>query len=60
LIVAHVPPRRISTPWPPWPALRLLHFRAFFFFSGHGVALSDANDILPSDIPDVAAEQNLS
>jgi formylglycine-generating enzyme required for sulfatase activity len=30
---------------------------AFFFFSGHGVALSDGNYILPSDIPDVEAEQ---
>jgi formylglycine-generating enzyme required for sulfatase activity len=30
---------------------------AFFFFSGHGVALSDGNYILPSDIPNVEAEQ---
>jgi formylglycine-generating enzyme required for sulfatase activity len=28
-----------------------------FFFSGHGVALSDGNYILPSDIPNVETEQ---
>ena len=30
---------------------------AFFFFSGHGVALDGANYILPADVPDVSAGQ---
>jgi uncharacterized caspase-like protein len=30
---------------------------AFFFFSGHGVALSGANYILPADVPNVEADQ---
>jgi uncharacterized protein YraI len=30
---------------------------AFFFFSGHGVALDGVNYILPADVPDVAAGQ---
>ncbi len=30
---------------------------AFFFFSGHGVALDGANYILPTDVPDIAADQ---
>jgi hypothetical protein len=30
---------------------------AFFFFSGHGVALDGINYVLPADIPDVAAGQ---
>jgi uncharacterized caspase-like protein len=32
---------------------------AFFFFSGHGVALGSANYILPSDIPDIEANQEV-
>jgi uncharacterized caspase-like protein len=30
---------------------------AFFFFSGHGVALDGANYILPADVPDIASGQ---
>jgi formylglycine-generating enzyme required for sulfatase activity len=30
---------------------------AFFFFSGHGVAIGGANYILPADTPDVEADQ---
>ncbi len=30
---------------------------AFFFFSGHGVALDGVNYILPADMPDIAAGQ---
>lgn len=30
---------------------------AFFFFSGHGVALDGVNYILPADVPDIAAGQ---
>jgi uncharacterized caspase-like protein len=30
---------------------------AFFFFSGHGVALDGVNYILPADVPDVASGQ---
>ena len=33
---------------------------AFFFFSGHGVALDGVNYILPADVPDVAAGQETS
>jgi tripartite-type tricarboxylate transporter receptor subunit TctC len=32
---------------------------AFFFFSGHGVALGGVNYILPSDIPDIEANQEI-
>jgi formylglycine-generating enzyme required for sulfatase activity len=32
---------------------------AFFFFAGHGVALSGANYILPSDIPEIEANQEV-
>jgi uncharacterized caspase-like protein len=32
---------------------------AFFFFSGHGVAIGGANYILPSDVPDVEADQEI-
>jgi formylglycine-generating enzyme required for sulfatase activity len=32
---------------------------AFFFFSGHGVALGGANYILPSDIPNIEANQEV-
>jgi formylglycine-generating enzyme required for sulfatase activity/uncharacterized caspase-like protein len=31
---------------------------AFFFFSGHGVALDGVNYILPADVPDIAAGQD--
>jgi formylglycine-generating enzyme required for sulfatase activity len=31
---------------------------AFFFFSGHGVALEGVNYMLPADVPDVAAGQD--
>jgi uncharacterized caspase-like protein len=30
---------------------------AFFFFSGHGVALDGVNYILPADVPDITAGQ---
>jgi hypothetical protein len=30
---------------------------AFFFFSGHGVAIGGANYILPADVPEVEADQ---
>jgi uncharacterized caspase-like protein len=30
---------------------------AFFFFSGHGVAIDGVNYILPADVPDIAAGQ---
>src|SRR5215468_7563277 len=30
---------------------------AFFFFSGHGVALGGANYVLPADVPNVEADQ---
>jgi formylglycine-generating enzyme required for sulfatase activity len=33
---------------------------AFFFFSGHGVALDGINYILPADVPDVAPGQDTS
>jgi len=33
---------------------------AFFFFSGHGVALDGINYILPADVPNVAAGQETS
>jgi invasion protein IalB len=33
---------------------------AFFFFSGHGVALEGVNYILPADVPDLAAGQETS
>jgi formylglycine-generating enzyme required for sulfatase activity/uncharacterized caspase-like protein len=33
---------------------------AFFFFSGHGVALDGVNYILPADVPDIAAGQETS
>jgi formylglycine-generating enzyme required for sulfatase activity len=32
---------------------------AFFFFSGHGVALDGVNYILPADVPDVSADTTL-
>jgi hypothetical protein len=32
---------------------------AFFFFSGHGVALGGANYVLPSDIPGIEANQEV-
>jgi hypothetical protein len=32
---------------------------AFFFFSGHGVALDGVNYILPADVPDIAAGQDV-
>jgi formylglycine-generating enzyme required for sulfatase activity len=32
---------------------------AFFFFSGHGVALAGFNYILPSDMPDIEANQDV-
>jgi uncharacterized caspase-like protein len=32
---------------------------AFFFFSGHGVALGGLNYILPSDIPEIEANQEV-
>jgi uncharacterized caspase-like protein len=30
---------------------------AFFFFSGHGIALGGANYVLPADVPEVEADQ---
>jgi uncharacterized caspase-like protein len=33
---------------------------AFFFFSGHGLALDGVNYILPADVPDIAAGQETS
>jgi hypothetical protein len=32
---------------------------AFFFFAGHGVAINGGNHLLPSDIPDIAAGQEM-